>query len=91
MKTLKSCRILTMTAILFGTALTIIPAYGQQEVNPTWYDPAPPAAAAVHSTQPQAAARKEQQKRKTAATSQNSTKAQTKRAAMQQTKPSSAL
>jgi hypothetical protein len=35
-------------AMLFGAIFTIflLPAYGQQEVDPTWYDPAPNTAVA---------------------------------------------
>jgi hypothetical protein len=41
-------------AMMFGTFL--LPAYGQQEVDPTWYNPwAPPAAAAAQTAQPPAA------------------------------------
>jgi hypothetical protein len=45
------CRFLAMIAVLCGAM--VLPAYGQQEVNPTWYDPwVPPAPAVVHSSQP---------------------------------------
>jgi len=46
---------LASTAILFGAIFTIflIPAYGQQDVDPTWYDPTPSAAIA-HPAQPTA-------------------------------------
>ncbi len=56
------CNFLASAAMFFGAIFTILltPAYGQQEVDPTWYDPAPttavvqPAqpAAAIHSSQP---------------------------------------
>jgi len=91
MNTWKFCRTFTMTAILFGAVVMSIPAFGQQEVDPSWYDPAPPATAAAHSSQQQAIAHKAQQKAKTMAASQHATKAQTKRAALSQTKTSSAL
>jgi len=42
-------------AMLFGAIFTILllPAYGQQEVDPTWYDPwAAPTTAVVHPSQP---------------------------------------
>jgi hypothetical protein len=58
-------RVLASMAMLFGAIFTILllPAYGQQEVDPTWYDPAPntvanavpstgPNAVVVHSSQP---------------------------------------
>jgi hypothetical protein len=44
-------------AALLGAIFTILllPAYGQQEVDPTWYDPWPaPNSAAVHPSQPPA-------------------------------------
>jgi len=59
--------------MLFGAIFTIllVPAYGQQEVDPTWYDPwaAPNAAvvqpsqppAVVHSSQPPVATHRYQQ------------------------------
>jgi hypothetical protein len=51
------CSVLTSTAMLFGAIFTLllVPAYGQQDVNPDWYDPAPSAAVA-HPVQPAAAA-----------------------------------
>jgi len=61
------CRVLASMAMLLGAIFTILllPAYGQQEVDPTWYDPwaapntavVPPSQppAAVHSSQPPAA------------------------------------
>ena len=51
-------RVLASMAMLFGAIFTILllPAYGQQEVDPTWYDPwAAPNAAVVHPAQPPAA------------------------------------
>lgn len=50
-------RVLAFSAMLFGAIFTILllPAYGQQEVDPTWYDPwAAPNTAAVHPSQPPA-------------------------------------
>src|ERR1035441_6094314 len=51
-----SRKALTSSAILLGAIFTILllPAYGQQEIDPTWYDPSPVAAVA-HSAQPVAA------------------------------------
>ena len=45
------CRRLAMMATLFGAMLTafLVPAYGQQEVDPTWYNPWVPPAAVVQS------------------------------------------
>ena len=50
-------RVPAFIAMLAGAIFTILllPAYGQQEVDPTWYDPwAAPTAAAVHPAQPPA-------------------------------------
>src|SRR5216683_5426071 len=51
------CRVPAFMAMLFGAIFTILllPAYGQQEVDPTWYDPwAAPTTAVVHPSQPPA-------------------------------------
>ena len=49
-------RLLASMAMLSGAMfIMLLPAYGQQEVNPDWYDPTPNAAA-VHAAQPAAAA-----------------------------------
>jgi hypothetical protein len=56
-KGIRRCRALAFSAMLFGAIFTILllPAYGQQEVDPTWYDPwAAPNTAVVHSSQPPA-------------------------------------
>jgi len=63
-KAIPRSSMLASTAILFGAIFTVllVPAYGQQEVDPAWYDPTPDtamtqpaqAAAAVHSSQPAA-------------------------------------
>ena len=47
------CRALASMAMLSGAIFTLllVPAYGQQDVNPDWYDPAPSAAVA-HPAQP---------------------------------------
>ena len=52
------CRALASAAMLFGAIFTIflLPAYGQQDVDPTWYDPWAPAAAVVNPVQPPAVA-----------------------------------
>jgi hypothetical protein len=51
------CRALASMAMLSGAIFTLllVPAYGQQDVNPDWYDPAPSAAIA-HPVQPAAVA-----------------------------------
>jgi hypothetical protein len=54
---IRRCRIPAFMAMLFGAIFTILllPAYGQQEVDPTWYDPwAAPNTAVVHPSQPPA-------------------------------------
>jgi hypothetical protein len=54
-RNIRPCRILASVAVLFGAMVTIllVPAYGQQEVDPTWYDPwAAPNMLVVHSSQP---------------------------------------
>jgi hypothetical protein len=53
-------RVLGWMAMLFGVMVTtLLPAYGQQEVNPTWYDPwGTPSA--VHSSAPRVAMHRHQ-------------------------------
>jgi len=58
-KAILRSRILASTAMLFGAIFTVllVPAYGQQEVDPTWYDPTPNTAiaqpaAVTHASQP---------------------------------------
>jgi hypothetical protein len=64
-KGINAYRVLAYIAMLSGAMFTtlLLPAYGQQEVDPTWYDPAPntvanavpstgPNAVVVHSSQP---------------------------------------
>lgn len=56
-KTIRPSRVPAFIAMLFGAIFTILllPAYGQQEVDPTWYDPwAAPSTAAVPVVQPSA-------------------------------------
>ena len=49
-------RLVAFIAMLAGAMfIMLLPAYGQQEVNPDWYDPTPNAAA-VHPAQPAGAA-----------------------------------
>jgi hypothetical protein len=64
-------RVLAYMAMLSGAMFTILllPAYGQQDVSPDWYDPAPNVAvvhpaqpvAAMHSSKPPAATHRYQQ------------------------------
>jgi len=50
-------RLLASMAMLSGAIfIMLLPAYGQQEVSPDWYDPTPDTAV-VHPAQPAAAAR----------------------------------
>jgi hypothetical protein len=61
-------RVLAYMAMLSGAMFTILllPAYGQQDVSPDWYDPAPNVAvvrptqpaAVAHSSQPPVATRR---------------------------------
>ena len=52
-------RFLAMIAVLFGAM--VLPAFGQQEVDPTWFDPwAPPSPAVVQSAKPAAAVHRQQ-------------------------------
>jgi hypothetical protein len=56
-KGIRRSRVLAFSAMLFGAIFTILllPAYGQQEVDPTWYDPwTAPNAAVVQPSQPPA-------------------------------------
>jgi hypothetical protein len=56
-KGINAYRVLAFIAMLSGAMVTTLrlPAYGQQEVDPTWYDPAPNVVAnAVPSTGPNA-------------------------------------
>ena len=60
-KSIGRCRVLASMAMLFGAMFTILllPAYGQQDVSPDWYDPAPNVAV-VHPAQPAAVAHSSQ-------------------------------
>jgi hypothetical protein len=56
-RSISSRRVLAFITVLFGAMLTTLPLYGQQDVDPTWYDPYPaPHAvlkpAVVQSSQP---------------------------------------
>jgi hypothetical protein len=55
LKRISGCRSLAMIATLFGAMVTafLVPAYGQQEVDPSWYNPwTPPNVAVAQSAQP---------------------------------------
>jgi len=70
-KSIGRSRVLASMAVLFGAIFTIflLPAYGQQEVDPTWYDPAANTAVAqpsqplvvAHAAQPTVATARYQQ------------------------------
>ena len=74
-------RLLASSAMLFGAIFTImlLPAYGQQDVSPDWYDPAPNAVAVhpvqapavAHSSQPVVAAHRYQQMAKSVSPAAN--------------------
>jgi len=55
-------RVLAWIVMLFGAmVMTLLPAYGQQEVDPTWYDPwAAPNTVVVQSSQPRVAIHRHQ-------------------------------
>lgn len=86
-------RLLASSAMLFGAMLTImlLPAYGQQDVSPDWYDPAPSAAvvhpaqpAMAHSSQPSVATHRNQQTAESASPAANVAKARVKDAKLDQ-------
>ena len=62
-KGIRPSRVLALIATLFGAMVTtlMLPAYGQQEVDPTWYNPwAATNTAVVHSSKPQVAIHRHQ-------------------------------
>ena len=70
-----------MVATLFTAMVTTLPlpAYGQQEVDPTWYNPwAAPTTAVAHSPQSQAAAHRHQPAPRRVSTSQGAQKSRVK-------------
>ena len=103
MKTIETKRMsrnaLTSSAILLGAIFTLLlrPAYGQQEMDPTWYDPSPVAVVA-HSAQPVAAVQSTQLQSadvsptttKAASQSQSATKSQSKKARLDQSRRNAA-
>jgi len=72
----KPCSVMVLTTLLFGAmATTLLPAYGQQEVAPTWYDPwAAPNTAVVHSSQPREALHRPQPRIKPVSSSRSAAK-----------------
>jgi hypothetical protein len=69
--------ILASMAMLLGVmVMTLLPAYGQQEVDPTWYDPwGAPKTVAVQAAQPRAVARRHQARVKAVSTTRVAGKA----------------
>jgi hypothetical protein len=92
-KSIGRCRVLASMAMLSGAMFTILllPAYGQQDVSPDWYDPAPNAAvvhpaqpvAALHSSQLPAATHRYQQAVTSVSTAPDAGKARVKDAQLQ--------
>lgn len=82
LKGMRPCRVLAMIAMLFAAMITTVPlpAYGQQEVDPTWYNPwAAPNTAVVHSDHPQAAMHRHQAALKRVSTAPDARKFRGKR------------
>ena len=79
-------RVPTFIAMLFGAIFTmlLLPAYGQQEVDPTWYDPSPSNVAVAHSSQPAAVAHKHAAKVRSVSSAQVAGKDRVKRTATKQ-------
>jgi hypothetical protein len=77
-RNIRPCRFLALIAMLFGVLL--LPAYGQQEVDPTWYNPwAAPTPAVGSSSQPRAAIRRQQRTVKPVSSARGTGKARGKR------------
>jgi hypothetical protein len=70
-------------AMVLGLMLaTLLPAYGQQEVDPTWYDPwGAPKTEAVQSSKPRAATHRQQTKVKAVSSTRVASKARVKQTA----------
>jgi hypothetical protein len=87
-------RLVASSAMLFGAMFTImlLPAYGQQDVSPDWYDPAPSAtvvhpvqtAAVAHASQPAVATHQYQQAAESVSPAANLAKARVKDAKLDQ-------
>ena len=83
-KGMRPCRVLAMTAMLFAAMVTTVPlpAYGQQEVDPTWYNPwAAPNTEVSHSSQQRAAIHRHQAALRSVSTTQGARKSRGKRPA----------
>ncbi len=99
-KNVERNRVLASIAVLFGAIFTIflLPAYGQQEVDPTWYDPAPnPAvaqpsqpAAVAHSSQASVITARYQQKVRSVSLAPDARKLHGKEAQVGQTRHTAA-
>jgi hypothetical protein len=71
-------RFMAMIAVLCGAM--VLPAYGQQEVDPTWYNPwTPPTAAVVQSSKAQVAIHRQQKTAKVVSSTQTAAKGRAKR------------
>lgn len=75
-------KILALIAIPFGAMVTTVslPAYSQQEVDPTWYDPwAARNTVVLHSSQPQVAIHRHQRMVKSVSSARSARKVRGKR------------
>ena len=85
LKTIRRSRLSGLMVLLLGALVVglLLPAYGQQEVDPTWYDPwGPPHPVVVHASRPRATVH--QRVVKSVASSKASPKARGKRLATRQ-------
>jgi len=101
-KAARRYRKLASSAMLLGAIFTILllPAYGQQEVDPTWYDPwaAPHAAVAypsqppavVHASQSPVSTRRYQQTVRSVSSAPDATKVRAQDMRLSQSRPSAA-
>jgi len=81
-KGIRPRRVLALIATLFAAMVTalMLPAYGQQEVDPTWYNPwTAPNTVVVHSSQPRVAVHRHQGKVKSVSSAQVAAKVRGKR------------
>ncbi len=78
---MRPCKVMALIALLFGAMITLLlPAYGQQEVNPTWYDPwAAPNTRVVHSSQLREATHRHQPRVKSVSSSRRAARSSEKR------------
>jgi len=97
-KEIKSRKVLAFMAVVLGAMLTtmLLPAYAQQEMDPTWYDPyavhdaaakaaasTTPAAVAVHAPQPAVVFHRHEAALKTASSTQGPARLHEKQPAAQ--------